>query len=128
MVEVYWRYIFFILGHGEKSLNEFIKNIKSFHPIAKLTADWSKEKVNFFDVDVTLQNGVLSTDLFVRSTYTHQFLDPTSCHSDHCKKDIPYSHRISFDNSNFDKRCNELESWLLEKDYSEKMIRKQVVV
>ena len=30
---------FFILGHGEKSLNEFIKNIKSFHPIAKLTAD-----------------------------------------------------------------------------------------
>ena len=29
--------------------------------------------------------------------------------------------------NNFDKRCNELESWLLEKGYSEKMVRKQVL-
>ena len=38
-----------------------------------------------------------------------------SCHPYHCKKDIPYSHtlrlnRICSDNSNFDKRYDELES------------------
>ena len=35
--------------------------------------------------------------------------------------------RISYDYSNFDKRCNELQSWLLEKGYNEKMVRKQIL-
>ena len=34
--------------------------------------------------------------------------------------------KICSDNSDFDKRCNELESWFLGKGYSEKMVRKQV--
>ena len=66
------------------------------------------------------------------SLLTHQFLDPTSCHPYHCKKGIPYSqtlilNRICSDNSNFDKRCNELERWLFEKGYTEKMVKKQVL-
>ena len=100
-----------------------------FHPTIKFTADWSKEKVNFLDVEVTLKNGVLSTDLFVKPTDTHKFLDLTSCHTCYCKKGIPYSQTLRFnmicsDNSNFDKRCNELECWLLEKGYSENMARR----
>ena len=125
---VWWRYIddiFFILFL-------FINEINSFHPTIKFTADWSKEKFIFLDVEVTLKNGVLSTDLFVKPTDTHQFLDPSSCHPYHCKKGIPYSqtlrlNRICSNNSNFDKRCNELENLLFEKGYSEKMIRKQVL-
>ena len=70
--------------------------------------------------------------MFVKPTDTHQILDLTSCHPYHCKKGIPYSqtlriNRISSDNSNFGRRCNELESWLFEKGYSEKMVRKQVL-
>ena len=110
----------------------FINEINSFHPTIKFTADWSKEKFIFLDVEVTLKNGVLSTDLFVKPTDTHQFLDPSSCHPYHCKKGIPYSqtlrlNRICSNNSNFDKRCNELENLLFEKGYSEKMVRKQVL-
>ena len=63
---------------------------------------------------------------------THQFLDPTSSHPDRCKKEIPYSqalrlNRIYSDNENFDKRCNDLEKWLIERGYNEKMIRKQIL-
>ena len=66
------------------------------------------QKVNFLDVEVTLNNDVLSTDLFVKPTVSHQFLDLTSCHPYHCKKGIPYSqtlrlNRIGFDNNSFDK-------------------------
>ena len=102
--------------------------INSFHSTIKFTADWSKGKVNIFDVEVTLNNSVLSTDLFVKPTDTHQFFDPTSCYPYRCKKGIPFSQtlRICSDNINFDKRCNELESWLLEKGCSEKMVRKQI--
>ena len=59
-------------------------------------ADSSQEKVNFLDVEVTLKNGVLSADLFFKSTDTHQFLNPTSHHPYHCRKDIPYSETLIF--------------------------------
>ena len=52
---------------------------------------------------------------------THQFLDPTSSsHPYHCKKGRPYSQalrldRVCSDNTNFDKCCNDLEKWLMER-------------
>ena len=66
------------------------------------------------------------------STDTHQFLDPSSSHPYHCKKGIPYSqalrlNRICSDNESFDKRCNDLEGWLMERGYNGKMIRKQIL-
>ena len=63
-----------------------MNEINSFHPTIKFTVDWSKEKINFLDLEVILNNGVLSTDLLVKATDTHQFLDPTFCHPYHCKK------------------------------------------
>ena len=45
------------------------------------------------------------------------------------KKDVPYSqalrlNKICSNNEFFDKRCNDLEKYLLERGYSEKMVRK----
>ena len=72
------------------------------------------------------------TDLFVKPTDTHQFLDPRSSHPYHCKKGIPYSkalrlNRICSDNESFDKRCNDLEGRLNERGYNGKVIRKQIL-
>ena len=111
---------------------KFINEINSFHPTIKFTADWSKEKVDFLDAEVTLNNGVLSTNLFVKPTDTHHFLDPTSCHPYHRKKGIHYNqtlrlNRICSHNSNFHRRCNELERLLFEKGYSKEIVRKQVL-
>ena len=68
----------------------------------------------------------------VKPTDTHQFLDPTSSHLCHCKKGIPYSqalrlNRVCSDNTNFHKRCNDLEKWLMERGYNEKMVRNQIL-
>ena len=63
-----------------------------FHSIIKFTAEYSKE--DFLNVNIKLIHGELQTDLFVKPTDTHQFLDPTSCHPYHCKKGIPYSHAL----------------------------------
>ena len=84
------------------------------------------------DVNIKLIDGELKTDLFVKPTDTHQFLHPISCHPCHCKKGIPYSqalrlNRICSDNETFDRRCNDLEKWLMERGYNEKMIRKQIL-
>ena len=62
-----------------------------FHSTIKFAAEYSKEEVNFLDVNIKLIDGELNTDLFVKPTDTHQFLDLTSCHRYHCKKGMPHS-------------------------------------
>ena len=132
---IWWRYIddiFFVWEHGEESLETFLSKLNTFHPTIKFTAEYSKEAINFLDVNVRLAERELMTDLFVKPTNTHQFLDPNSSYPYHCKKGIPYSqalrlNRICSDNESFDKRCNDLEGWLMERGYNGKMIRKQIL-
>ena len=62
----------------------------------------------------------------------HQYLHASSCHMYHSKKSIPYSqalrlNRICSQNSSYDKRCNELEVWLREQGYSDKLVRQQIL-
>ena len=59
------------------------------------------------------------TNLHIKPTDTYQYLHSSSCHIYHSKKSILYNqalhlHRISSENSSFDKRCNGLEVWLRE--------------
>ena len=39
-------------------------------------------------------NRELKTNLLVKPTDTHRFLDPTSSHPYHCKKGIPHSQAL----------------------------------
>ena len=124
--------IFFIWEHGEDSLKQFIETLNTCHPTIKFTAEWSKEEISFLDVNVRLRNRQLETDLHIKPTDTRQFLDSTSCHPSHCKKSISYSqalryNRICSDNKKFDQRYNDLEKWLIERGYSERMVRTQIL-
>ena len=132
---LWWRYIddiFFIWKHGEEKLKTFIDVLNKKHPAIKFTAEWSKTQIKFLDVTVYLENGKIKTDFHVKPTDTHQYLHSSSCHPYHCKEGIPYSqtlrlNRICSDSTSFDRRCNDLERWLLERGYKEKEVRKQIL-
>ena len=90
----WWRYtddIFAIWDHGEPSLRVFIENINRHHPTIKFTASWSAEEVTFLDTRVYLRDGQIGTDLHVKPSDTHHYLQMDSCHPHHCKSSIPYS-------------------------------------
>ena len=96
------------------------------HPTIKFTA------INFLDATVSITIGIIETDLYVKPMDSHQYLLSPSCHLFYCKKGIPYSqalriNRICSNNEFFDKRCNDLERHLLERGYSEKMVRKEIL-
>ena len=87
----WWRHIddiFFMWEHGEDSLKQFIETLNTCHPIFKFTAEWPKEEKNFIDVNVRLRNWQLETDLHIKQTDTHQFLDSTSCHPSQPAHDV----------------------------------------
>ena len=99
--------ILIISEHKNNSLKQVIETLKAFHPTIKFTAEWSNENTNNLNVSVRLRNRQLDTDLHIKPTETHQFLNPTSCHPYHCKKSIPYCQtlrydRICSDNQKFD--------------------------
>ena len=132
---LWWRYIddfFFLWEHGEKKLKEIIEHLDEKHPTIKFTAEWSQTSINYLDITVSLIGGKVTADLYMKPTDSHQYLHPSSCHPYHCKKEIPYSqalrlNRICSDPSSFDRRCNDLEKWLIEKGYSEREVRKQIL-
>ena len=78
---VWWRYIddiFMIWQHGEEKLKEFLKVLNSCHPTVKFAAEYSLDKVNFLDVEVIRRGNKLLTDLYIKPTDTHQYLEFSS--------------------------------------------------
>ena len=75
------------------------------NPTKKFTVEWSKTSIYFLDVTVFFIEGVIETDLFVKTTDSHQYLQSSSCHPFHCKKGIPYSQDLRLNRISFDKRC-----------------------
>ena len=83
------------------------------------------------DVTVSLIDGQIETDVYVKPTDSHQYLHSSSCHPYHCKKSIPYSQALRFNricskNNFFDIHCNNLVKWLSERGYSEKLVHKEI--
>ena len=75
----YWRIVI---------LQVFIDQFNMIHPTIKFNAEYSKEEVNLLNLNTKRIDGELYTDLFVKSTDTHQFLDLTFSHPYHRKKEI----------------------------------------
>ena len=73
---LWWRYIddiFFFWEHGEVKLKSFIDTINKIHPTIKVTADWSKTSINVLDVTASIAEDIIETDLYVKSTDSHQY-------------------------------------------------------
>ena len=65
------------------------------------------------------------TDLFVKPTNKHEFLDASSSDPYNWKEWIPYSQALRFNRicshkKSFDKRYNDLQGWLMKRDIMEK--------
>ena len=86
----YLHEIFGIWTQGPQKLNEFFNRINSLHPTIKFTMDYSITKINFLGVSVMKLGNKLETDLYCKSTNTHQYLNAQSCHHNVYKGSIAY--------------------------------------
>ena len=55
-------------------MKQFIDSLNQAHESIKFTAEWSKERVSFLDVQVIKEGNRIITDLFTKPTDTHQLL------------------------------------------------------
>ena len=75
--------IFFIWAHGTQELNFFLNELNKFHSNLRFTYETSKERVNFLDLHVSIWNGAISTDMYIKPTDGHQCLNYKSSHPEH---------------------------------------------
>ena len=77
---------FVIWTHGEAEHKKFMEELHNFLPNLEFTYKSSKKRVAFLDLNVSLENGSVTTDLHTKSTDSHHYLHCSSSHPHHIKK------------------------------------------
>ena len=80
--------------HGEKELEKCLEFLKCYHPTVKYTASYSHEEINFLDVSVKIKNNQFVSDLYIKPTGMHQYLQTSSCHVYHSTHFILYTQAL----------------------------------
>ena len=86
--------IYFIWTHGEEKLTQFLNELNNFHFNLKFTYETSSSTVIFLDLNVSLRNRAIHTNLYVKPTGGHRYLYYQSSHPLHIKTSIPYSQAL----------------------------------
>ena len=130
LAPLYWRYIF-RWTHGEEKLTQFLNEFNNFHSYLKFTYETSSGTVNFLDLNVSLRNGVIHTDLYIKPTDCHHYLHYQYPHPLHIKTSITFSqalrvNRICSSEKDFKTHVSHTEEWLLARGYSEIVVNNQI--
>jgi hypothetical protein len=106
----------------------FLNMLNGCDPHIKFTINTSTIKLSFLDVEVSINDTKIETDIYHKSTDTKQYLHFNSCHPQHIKRNIPYNlaRRICTIVSNSNIRTLRLEQLyeaLKSRGYPETLIR-----
>ena len=98
--------------------------------VVKFTYSYSSEKVVFLDLEISLVDGKLETNLYIKPTNSQIYLDYNSNHPEHTKSSIPYSQALRVI-----ERCSRqedkelhlenLKDKLKEKNYPEELVEEK---
>ena len=121
----------FVWTHDEKHLDLFVKDLNEFHPNLKFTYETTQNSLNFLDLNVSLKDGAVLTDLHIEPTDGHQFLHYKSFHPSHIKNSMPYSQalrisRLYISQNDFSAHISNLKDWFLARDYPQKVVSEQI--
>eukprot|EP00061_Rhincodon_typus_P004711 g23253.t1 len=75
---------------SHKKLEQFINFTNTLHPNLKFIWTISNRPIPFLDLSVSISGNLLSTDIYIKPTASHSYLDYTSSHPTSCKNAIPY--------------------------------------
>ena len=102
-----------------------------FLPNLKFTYESSQKRLAFLDLNVSPENGCITTDLYIKSAYCHQYLHCNSAHPDHLKNSIIYSQALRLSSictyeRDFQRHGLDMKSRFLERGYSKEIIDLQM--
>ena len=120
-----------IWTHGEEKLTQFLNELKNFHSNLKFAHETSCCTVKFLYLNVSLSNGTIYTDLYIKPTDGHQYFHYQSSHPLHIKTSILYSQalivsRICSSEKDFKTHVSDMKEWFLARGYPEIVASNQI--
>ena len=87
--------IFMLFKGSKEECQELVNWLNSLEPgIIKFKFEFSTEKVEFLDLVISIENGKLATNLFIKPSNQQLYLDFNSNHPDPCKEGIIYGQAL----------------------------------
>ena len=137
---VWFRYIddiFFLWTHGSEKLDEFVEHANKFSENNKMSSNIKFEvnisttMVNFLDVSVTLEDGILKTNLYSKPTDAFLYLNKSSNHPKHVIDNIPKGQfirirRICSNKDDYFSNCGKLCSFFIKRGYENRTLQKTI--
>lgn len=123
---------FIIWNKGDLELHMLNNILNDLDPDIKFTLEKNSTEIPFLDVLVKKENDKISTDIFYKSTDTHQYLHFGSSHPRHIKRAIPYNLArrictIVSDEETRNQRLNELKQFLTDQHYPINLINDGII-
>ena len=119
------------MTRGEEKLVQFLNELNKFHPNLSFTYETSKNNVNSLDLNVSLRDGAIPTDLYIKPADGHQHLHYQLSHPYHVKVSIPYSQalrasRVCSSEKEFRANICKMKVWFSARGYLEKIVNDQI--
>ena len=76
-----------------------MEELHNFLPNLQFKYESSKKRAAFLGLNVSLENGSVTSDLLTKSTDCHQYHHCSSSHPDHIKNSIIYGQTLSLSNT-----------------------------
>ena len=118
-----------MLFRGSKSeCQELVDWLNSLMPrVIKLKFQYSKKKIEFVDLESSIENGRIETNLFIKPSNLQLYLDYFSNHPEPCKEGLIYGQAIRIlercsKPEDRDSHLQNLRSKLSERNYPDKLI------
>ena len=113
-----------------EELRVFTSNLSSISPSIKCTVQYNCYQLEFLDVLVKKEHGLLETTVYSKKTDGHMYLLPSSCHFHTVSENIPYGvalrlKRMCSTETKFNMKSDEYQTHLIARGHSKKRVRKQ---
>ena len=120
----------FIGTHGDKNLQNFMKELNNFKSNLKFTFECDSNSINFLDRNVKLNNGELTASVYIKPTDRHQYLQYGS-YPEHIKRSIIYAQtlrvsRLCSFKEDFADHSEKMKTWILKRGYPDKIIENKM--
>ena len=108
-----------------------MKELNNFKSNLKFTCECDNNSINFLDLNVKLNNGELTTSVYIKPTDRHQYFHYKSSHPDHIKRSIVYSQtlrasRLCSFKEDFVDHSEKMKTWFSKRGYPDKIIENEM--
>ena len=122
----------FLWTYGEQNLKPFLGNLSNYDPYIRFNHEYSKKGILFFNLKVSIKNGNINTDLYVKDTGRDQYLSYTSAHPYHTKRSVVFNHALRLSclctfEKDFERHMTGKKQWFAKRDYPQDLINSEMI-